>query len=425
MTARLFRSRARGTGRPRTLGVDMPGPLPHSPAPPVSSRRWSAAAAASGALLVLASLVGAADAPPTFKIVPDTLRADSLGIWRASLAVENHSEWGLYPDSLTLEWRSLDDEPSAAPRQGTTPLTALVRAMEPASAGDATGILWSAPADFERGMLTFHFHLHDAKKRPFALRATVPVVGNDLFDRYPRVLLEAGGRKVEVVDVPAPGPGPAPGVLYVPPAGVSARMALRWASQLTQRGHTVSIVSQPGTGGSTGDADRAGPASVAAVEAALAHLARVPGVDARRLAVWGLGDGGTAALLAAARHPELAGVIAQNAEYDPWRAYRELPPGAEREAFVRAVGSDSASWRARSAALAATRITSPVLILHAAGMPAWSVSSAEAFVLARAARDLPAESRIEGGTSAAAASAPRGSAARLAMDFLQRRFQAP
>jgi dienelactone hydrolase len=402
-----------------------PRPVP----PPRSTRRVfpsSPAVIALAAVLILAAAGrarAAEERPPVFTITPDTIRADTTGVWRASLRIQNHGEWGLYPDSLSLEWRNLDDEPNAAPRQGTTPLTALIRAMEPASAGESNGLEWSAPADFERGTLTFRFHLHDAKKRPFTLQSTVVVAGNDQFDRHPRVLLDAGGAKVEVVDVPAPGPGPVPGVLYVPPAGVSARMTLRWASQLARRGHTVSIVSLPGTGGSTGTPDRAGPASVAAVEAALAHLTRVPGVDGRRLAVWGLGDGGTTALLTAARHPGLAGVIAQNAEYDPWRAYRELP-AAGRAAFVRAVGADSAGWRARSAALVATKVTAPVLILHTAGMPAWSVATAEAFMMARAARDLPGESRIEGGTSPASAGAgPRRDATRLAIDFLTRRFR--
>lgn len=424
MSARLFRSRARVSRGGRTLADDMSASVPRSSAPARPGRSRSAAAWLGAALVAMAPVArAAADTPPTFRVTPDTLRADTLGVWRASLTLENHGEWGLYPDSLSLEWRSLDDEPSAAPKQGTTPLSALVRAMEPASARETTGLEWSAPADFERGTLTFRFRLHDAKKRPFTLHATVTVAGNDLYDRHPRELLDAGGGKVEVVDVPAPGPGPVPGVLYVPPAGVSARMTLRWASQLARRGQAVSIVSLPGTGGSTGTPDRAGPASVAAVEAALAHLARVEAVDGKRLAVWGLGDGGTTALLAAARHPELAGVIAQNAEYDPWRAYRELPP-ADRAAFVRAVGADSTSWRARSAALAATRITAPVLILHTAGMPAWSIATAEAFVAARAARQLPSESRIEGGTSPAGAG-PRRDATRLAMDFLTRRFREP
>lgn len=422
MTARLFRSRARADGRGRTIVAAMsPRPVP----PPRSARP---AFASSRAVLVLAAVfllaagrAGAAEErPPTFTVTPDTIRADSTGVWRAGLRIENHGEWGLYPDSLALEWRNLDDEPNTAPRQGRMSLTPLLHALGPAGAGESTGLDWNSPADFGRGTLTFHLHLHDAKKRAHALERTVIVAGNDLFDRHPAVLLtDAGGRKVEVVDIPAGGPGPVAGLVYVPPAGVSARMVLRWARGLARLGNAVTIVNQPGTGLSAGAPDRAGPASVAAVEAALAHLARAPGVDGKRLAIWGLGDGGTTALLAAARHPELVAVVAQNAEYDPWSAYRALP-ATDQAAFLHAAGRDSAGWRARSAGLVANRITSPVLVLHGAGMGAHSIAAAEAFVHARAARDLPTESRIEGGSAPPAG--VRRDAGRLAMDFLTRRF---
>ncbi len=363
----------------------------------MSARVWRPARALGLAFLasVLATAASAADGgAPTLSVSPDSLRADSSGVWHASLRVDNHSEWGLYPDSLVLEWRSLDTEPSAAPREGKTSLDMLIRAMAPAGAGETTGFDWNAPADFVRGSLTFVLSMHDAKKAPHTLRSTIAVVGNDMVDAHPAVLLAAGKGKVEVVDLPATGAASGGGVLYVPPAGVSARMVLRWGAQMAGRGHAVTLVSLPGTGGTTGPADHAGPASVAAVEAALAHLAHRPGVDPKRVAVWGLGDGGSATLLAAARHPELAGVIAQNADYGR--------PG-----------------------IAATKITSPVLVLHSAGMGAASTQSAEAFMTARSAKDLPVESRIEGGSSASSAPHPSRDAGRLAGDFLARRLRTP
>lgn len=377
-----------------------------------------------GLILLTLVLLAAPAAPiraatPVLRVAPDTIRADSTGVWRASLSVENPAEVGLYPDSLNLEWRSLDEETSVAPHQGLTSLTQLVRVMPPAGAGETTGFDWNAPADFTRGTLTFHLYLHDAKKQPFALQADVVVAGSDLDDRYPSTFVDAGGHKVEVVHLPAAAPSPAPGLLYVPPAGVSARMALRWALQFAGRGYAVSVVSLPGSGRSPGPSDRAGPASVAAVEAALARLVKEPGVNGKRLAVWGLGDGGSTALLAAVRHPELQAVVAQNAEYDPWRTYRTLSP-ADQQAFVRAAGSDSAAWRARAPGLVATRISTPVLVLHSVGMGAGSIASAEAFVAARAERDLPSESRIEGNTQAT-----RRDASRVASDFLARRLKQP
>jgi hypothetical protein len=364
--------------------------------------------------------------PATFEITPDTLRADADGTWRATLRVHNAGEWGLYPDSLSLEWRRLDDEPSVAAREGTSSLTSLIHIIQPAGTGETTGLDWNAPADFERGTLQFRLYMHDAKKTPYALEKSVVVAGSDLYDRCQRALLDvAGGRKVEVVEVPAASvegeaQGPTPALLYVPPAGVTARQTLRWANQHAMRGTAVGIVSLPGSGGSTGPSDRAGPASVAAVESALAWLAKQPGVDGKRVAVWGLGDGASTALLAAVKHPELQGVIAQNAEYDPWRAYRALSP-ADREAFVKAAGRDSASWRARAPGLVAQRITPAVLVLHNAGMGDDSRLAAEAFVAARAAKNLDTESRIEG--AAGAPPAGRRDASRIANDFLVRRFR--
>lgn len=370
---------------------------------------------------------GASAAPPTFTVTPDTIRADASGTWRASLRVQNNGEWGLYPDSLALVWRDLDVEVNSHPRDGVTSLTAMVSVIQPAGAGETTGFDWNSPADFERGALTFKLFMHDAKKVAYAMEHSIVVAGNELYDRNPRVLIDLpGGRKVEVVHLVGQGvegaalTEPAPGLLYVPPAGVSARMALRWAGQYVARGMAVSIVSQPGTGGSTGPADRSGPASVAAVEAALARFAKQPGVDPKRIVIWGLGDGGSTALLVAAKHSELQGVVAQNAEYDPWRAYRALAP-ADQEAFVKAVGRDSTSWRARAPGLVAQKITPAILVLHSASMGEGSRIAAEAFVAARAAKNLDTETRIDGDPGAPTAA--RRDFTRLANDFLARRFR--
>ncbi len=327
---------------------------------------------------------------PTFKVLPDTLRADTTGVWRAGLMVENPAEWGLYADSLFLDWRSTDDDAGAAPKRGTTSLTALVSVIAPAGAHESTGLDWNAPADFERGTLTFRLYLHDAKKQVHALSATALVAGNALYDRHPATVLDVSGQKVEVVHMAADEAArPAPGVLYVPPAGVGARSTLRWAQLLVNRGLAVSLVSLPGAGRSSGSADRAGPASVAAAEAALARLAHEPGVDAKCLAIWGLGDGGTTALLVAARHPELQAVVAQDA---------------------------------RSPLVVAARIAPPVLVLQTSDSSAPDAAAAEAFAAARAEKQLPVECRI-----GAREQRPlrRGDAVRVALDFLGRRLRKP
>jgi len=214
---------------------------------------------------------------------------------------------------------------------------------------------------------------------------------------------------------------PAPGFVYVPPAGTSARGSMRSLVSMVSHGQTVAVVSLPGSGRSSGRADRAGPASVAAVEAALARLGKDPSVDPKRLGIWGVKEGATTALLAATAHPELQAVIAQDATYDAWAAYRALPAEA-RPAYVREAGSDSAGWRARSPLLVASKLAAPVLVLQTndAGLP--DSASAQAFVHARSDQQLFIEARIghqEG------RSFQRRDALRVAQDFLRRRLQHP
>jgi hypothetical protein len=383
----------------------------------------------AGVLLLAGPLVaaGAARAPgaasaPVLRLEPDTLVADADGVWRAGLVVENPLAWGLYADSLFLDWRSLDDEPGAGPAHGTLPLTVLVRAVEPASAGGSTSLQWTAPADFDRGTLTFRLHMRDGQKRQHVLTATAVVAGSELSAAHPSEILTLGGASVEVVLMkPAASEAASPGLVYVPPPGSRARGLLRWGRQLTARGHTVALVSLPGAGRSSGAADRAGPASVAAVEAALARLAREPGVDAQRLAAWGVGDGATAALLAAGRARGLRAVVAQDASHDPWATYRALPE-AERAAFVREAGRDSAAWRARSPLASATLVAPAVLVLQTAEAGAPPAAPAEAYAAERAARGLAVESRI---SAREPRPLRRPDAVRLAHDFLQRRLRQP
>lgn len=370
------------------------------------------------ALLLALLSPGARAAESVFRVSPDTLRADEMGEWRANLSLENHGAWGLYPDSLFMDWESADPDSTRLPRRGTRDLHALIKLVPPAGAGDATGLGWSAPAEFERGTVVFRVMAHDAQKASHSFSATVRVAGSDLADANPSLLLKAAGQQVELVVMPADSSArPAPTVLYVPPAGTPARTLLRWAIPHRHRGYAVAIVSQPGSGRSSGMADQSGPASVAAVSAALDRLGHEPGVDAKRVVLWGQGDGGTTALLAAVRHPELAGVIAMDASYDPWASYRALPESA-RAAYARAAGRDSAAWSARSPLAVAARIGSPVLVLQSLESGITATAPAQAFAAARAGHQLYVEARLNG-------TEPNPfrhrDALRVALDFLARR----
>jgi len=361
-------------------------------------------------------------APPEFRVDPDTLYADGSGNLHASLLIQNKAGYGLYPDSLTMEWRNDDPDSSASPRAGVTPLMGLVRVFAAASAGESTGMQWMAPADFERGTIVFKLVTHDGQKNVYHSSARVLVAGNSLFDQYPRELLNPGREAVEVVVMTADTSArPAPGLLYVPPAGASARGTMRQFVSTVASGTTVALVSLPGSGRSAGRPDRAGPASVAAVDAAIVRLEKDPSVDPKRLGVWGVREGATAALLAAAKHPELQAVIAQDATYDPWVAHRALP-AAEREAFVREAGRDSAGWRARSPLLMATKITAPVMVLQTDEPGAPDSTSAAAFVHARSDQQLFVEARV--GNQSGRAFMTRD-AVRVGQDFLRRRLRHP
>ena len=362
---------------------------------------------------------------PVFRITPDTLRASELGEWRASLSIENHGDWGLYADSLYMDWVSADPDSSSAPHRGTRDLNALIKLAPPAGTGESTGLEWSAPAEFERGRVVFRLSAHDAKKAHYAMSVAARVVGSDLSDAHPSLLLKAGSQQVELVILPADTTGSAarstPAVLYVPPTGTPARSLLRWAMPYQARGYTLGIVSQPGSGRSSGASDQSGPASVAAVSAALERLEHANGVDAQRVLVWGQDDGATTALLAAVRHPELAGIIAMDASYDPWASYRKLPDAA-RAAYAHAAGRDSADWRARSPLAAATRIGSPVLVLQSLESGITDTAPAQAFAAERAGQQLYVEARMNG---IEPHPFRHHDAVRVALDFLTRRTRKP
>jgi len=197
-------------------------------------------------------------------------------------------------------------------------------------------------------------------------------------------------------------------------------MMRQFVATVTQ-GNTVAIVSLPGSGRSAGRPDRAGPASVAAVDAAIVRLSKDPSVDPKRLGVWGVRDGATTALLAAVKHPDLQAVIAQDATYDPWAAYRALPADA-RQQFVREAGSDSAGWRARTPLLMATKLPAPVMVLQTSESSAPDSAAAEAYAHARDDQKLFIEARI--GRQSKGPFQSRD-AIRLAQDFLRRRLQHP
>ena len=385
---------------------------------PARAGALSLARALAGMLLIACLVRSGQAAEFRFTVSPDTLRADSLGVWQLALRLENLGQAGLYPDSLALEWRS-DAPIPGSPMQGSQDLALFVRVLQPVGAGENTGCSMSIPAPMDRGRLTLRLRFLDAQKRATVARQEVVITGNELAERYPSQIGTVAGRAIELLHVPArPGGAPSPGLVVLPPAGVGARSLLRWALGMRDRGLAVTIVSPPGAGASAGPDDCSGEVSVTSASEALTRLAKSPDVDASRLLLWGEGSGATTALLAAARQKELAGVVALNATFDPWAAWRAMDAKA-RDAYVAAAGRDSAAWLARSPLAAAPAIAAPVLVLHTEA--AGPADAAGAFIEARAARKLSTESRVHARDGQ---SVRRTDSIRFATDFLMRRTRA-
>ena len=179
-----------------------------------------------------------ASAAPRFTVTPTTLRADSTGTWHAEMRIENlGSELGFYADSLVLTYVNSDVDRSTRPARGVVDLSALVRMQPPISSGDASGLSYGAPADFERGTLRFRVSGHDSQNHRAAAEFEVQVTGSDLGDAHPPILLEMGAARTDLVFLAADSAkGPTATVLYVPPSGTAARSLMRWTQLLRLRG---------------------------------------------------------------------------------------------------------------------------------------------------------------------------------------------
>lgn len=359
-------------------------------------------------------------APVRFVISPDTLRADADGMWHAGLSIENGGATGVYADSLFLEQWSLDPDSSTAPRHSVRSLEGLVRILAPAGAGESSGFDWTAPAEFTHGDLRFRLHAHDAHKQPLVLEATVHVAGSEFDEANPTRIVGTPG--TEVIVIPADSAlRPAPAIVVAFEPGVAARSQARWARTLRQRGFTVVLTSAPGWGRSKGVSDRCGAADVAAVDAGILTALKEPGVDPKRVVLWGHGHGGTSALLAAIKRPELAGVVAIDAPLDPTTEYQTLK-GEAREAFMKSNGAHAAGWKDRSPVAQASRVAPPVLVVQTDEAAVADPVPAAEFAARRSDAKLFVESRIHGRDPNPVR---RRDAQRLALDFAARRTGKP
>ena len=331
----------------------------------------------------------ASTAPPTMTCDADTVRADELGDWHFALTVTNPGTYSIRGDSLIAEVTDLDPGVTRAPRHSRLSLDIFFRAAGTVSAGETGSPHPMFPATAERARIVFRGYVHDNQGGAYAFRDSVIAEGGPLTDAHASRFTKVKGKRIEIVSSPANGAASVPGVLLVPSEYGDARKLLRRGAQCEAQGLHWVAVSPPGYGQSEGAADLAGPATLAALEAGLEQLAAIPGTDKTRLAVWGTGRGATAALLLAAKHPELKRVVAQDASYDLWASARAADP-ATRSNIVTEAGSDSAAWRARSPLLMAAAPKAKLLVIFG-GDSAAPIDPALAYVAARAAAGAPAD----------------------------------
>lgn len=353
-----------------------------------------------GALLLSPGILYAA-AAPEMRSKADSIETSEGISWVTELMVVNSLDTGLYYDSLRCDIENLDPPAMGGGTRTTMALDFLWRrAQTSVSAGESHLMSITIPATAERARLTYRFHAHDVRKKPYVMKAVVQALPGEFFRDHPSRFAIAGGRKVELVIVEATGEharSPGPAVLLVHGDGSSARQMMRYASQLSERGFTVMLAGMPGYGLSEGARDFAGPGTLAALNAALDTLARTPGVDSTRIAVWGVSRGGTAALNLAARRPGLRAAIAQSAIVDLWASHRAARAAKDRELasdVESLAGRDSASWRERSPVATTGSLKTPVLVVHAEDDPRAPVGATRAFAADLAARGLTVETKF-------------------------------
>ena len=394
--------------------------------------RTMAMTALAWPVLVLLALPGAAPpacaqgpggATPEFVALEPAVPTSEDLHWEVRFTLRNPLPTGLYMDSLWCDVEDLDPGQTRTPRVTRMDMQQLLGLVADLSPGEGTAFQFESPSTVEQGRLTFHLLAHDAAHKRYPLETRVEVTPGPTTERYPSRFLTVDGRKVEIVLVPAlrdSAPRPAPGILLVHDHGENARKLLRTALLLARRGYAVMLVSMPGYGLSEGAPDYMGPATLRAAQAALDELARTPGVDPKRLGVWGAARGANVAMTLAVRRGDVAAVVAQSGVYDLWAAWRGGASARLRGMVAAEAGRDSSAWRERSPALQSPGpLEAAVLFLHGEKEPEAPVAQARSFFEALRAAGKHAEAKFFPGGERAL---PRNEILSLTLAFFARQL---
>jgi pimeloyl-ACP methyl ester carboxylesterase len=357
---------------------------------------------------------------PTFHADTTTIAATGDLVWNVGFTIRNPQGVGFYLDSLYLDVDDMGPLEPGRVKRTTQNVSPVLRAIDNVSAGEETTLQFSGPAQCERADLTFRLYAHDANKQPFSYSELVHAVPGPYSDAFPSDSIVVGGKHVEFLLVPARGTArPAPGILVVHDHGASARRQLMQALTLSARGYAVGLVSQPGYGASQGPADWCGPATVAAVNAALDRMKRSGSVDTTRLAIWGLGRGATVGALVVSRRKDVKTLIAESGVYDLAGACRGDAGSALRAQVLAEAGKDSAAWRARSPVYEVSKLGASALLLHGEADPLAPAAQARAYAALAQASNHSAEVQVAPGVGRPL---PWGVSMRPATAFLKHQF---
>ena len=144
----------------------------------------------------------------------------------------------------------------------------------------------------------------------------------------------------------------------------------------------IMSISLPGFGASTGPEDFAGPRSVDAVLGAIHFLKTRGNVRKDGIFIYGIGQGATAAVLAAAKSKIISGLILENGFYELEKTYTLVSRKMKNKISAvlgEAPGSKKGAYRERSPALQADKIRTPILLLHSQDAP-YPIRSAKDFL---------------------------------------------
>jgi dienelactone hydrolase len=353
---------------------------------------------------------------PKLEVRPPSPAATPDFRWTFGVLITNDTDTGNYPDSVTAMAEDMDPGKVDGPRKQPIPLASFSKLLRPLSAGESQSFNYSGNGYYERTRVTFRLYSHTSDGKKLVSETVTEIRPGPSSEQYASQTFEIGGRKVEYVLLRGgKPPSPWPGLLIVHGERGNARRLLPFAREAAITGYTVIDVSLPGFGVSDGDPDLMGPASMAVLEKAYALLKSHPDVDSTKMSAWGVSLGAGLVARFAVKHPELKAVVLQAGVFDLWAVGRARGADGVKE-FVRQAGSDSAAWRERSAAVSATKIACPVLVMQDDRDPATPLAQAQAYADVLRQGGGTVEFAMPDGASRAR---PLGAAADLGLAFVE------